>query len=746
MTQAIATRQSSDVRRCLTRGTLAFLVASTVLTPMARAEDIVFNTDLGTFTVNGMPATSYGGVAITNGGVSASDNSRQFLVHGDLSLKGNLFTTAPADTLTAVGSRPLNLQVGNNFNVGLGATVNVSAQGRAAGVGGGTGGFGGAAGAGGAEATGFGALGGSGGSGGHTEVISILGIPISTLHEPDSGRGGRDGGFNRGNAGGGGAAGTAGGTGVNAAGGGGSAAASVAGAPGGGGTTGGGSGNLGGGRGSDGFLAGIFPIPASNGGGGGNGFNGGNGHAGSSVTFAAPRPGAGSNVAAVATALTGGGGGAGGSGGGGGGSGASGTSGGGGGGGGGGGYFATLPPFSVAGGDGGHGGDGGNGGVGGQGGTGGQGGDGGAGGGAILIQARGAVTMAGQVLSQGGAATGGTAGSGGGAGGAGAAGLPGQAGRAGDGPFSGSGGTGGNGGSGGTGGNGGAGGSASGGGGGSGGTVKILSSAAFSIFGGSIDTSGGTGGANPVGAPSPAGGMGRVVIGTTASNSSLVVSNASQVDASAEAPMAANPYAGPTVLGFAPQTPLVAPGMFSGLSMVGGANSFGLLPISALDDPNLAADIAGAPSGSSSFIDLSPVGPRGFANTIPGYEYLTFVNFGTTSLDLPELMGVGLQSFGFADDIAFGGDGLAHLLTELAPGQVFVALVPDLGDTLSNYGFGHGGRTFGGSFNSSGVAYDNIDASAVPEPHSLALLGAGMAGIGLVRRRRGAQSLPGTNM
>jgi hypothetical protein len=133
-------RHSFRYVRSTGAGLLAALLASTALMPMASAADsIVFDTDTGTFTVNGVTASSIGGVSVTSAGANVfGDGAQQFVVHGDLTLNGGLFIAG--DSLTAVGSRPLDLVVGNNVNIGLNATISVSASGANAGAGGGGGG------------------------------------------------------------------------------------------------------------------------------------------------------------------------------------------------------------------------------------------------------------------------------------------------------------------------------------------------------------------------------------------------------------------------------------------------------------------------------------------------------------------------------------------------------------------------------------------------------------------------------
>ena len=83
----------------------------------AFAANVVFNTDTGIVTVDGVPTTGLNGTSFTT---SVSGNIRIWEFQGDL-------TIGAGDAMTGVGSRGASLQALNNANIAPGATINFSA-------------------------------------------------------------------------------------------------------------------------------------------------------------------------------------------------------------------------------------------------------------------------------------------------------------------------------------------------------------------------------------------------------------------------------------------------------------------------------------------------------------------------------------------------------------------------------------------------------------------------------------------
>jgi len=95
---------------------------------------------------------------------------------------------------------------------------------------------------------------------------------------------------------------------------------------------------------------------------------------------------------------------------------------------------------------------------------------------------------------------------------------------------------------------------------------------------------------------------------------------------------------------------------------------------------------------------------------------------------------------GFFADFLFAGN-TSELTLTLANGDTTMIQVPGPGDSLEPFGFiSTGGAIMSIEFSNTvndGFYIDNISAGfAVPEPGTLALLGIGLAGMGLMRRRR----------
>ena len=110
-------------RRALLLGApLVMLLASP-----AFAANIVFDSNTGTFTVDGNPATQINGVTVVDGGVSGG--VRTFQVQGDL----NLLST---DVVSSTGSNGVSLFAGNNVSIAAGAQINIAAGTTGGGAGG----------------------------------------------------------------------------------------------------------------------------------------------------------------------------------------------------------------------------------------------------------------------------------------------------------------------------------------------------------------------------------------------------------------------------------------------------------------------------------------------------------------------------------------------------------------------------------------------------------------------------------
>ncbi len=676
---------------------------------------VTINTD--TFTITGDDADAnmaYGvpfTAVLTDGGAVA-----EFRIAGD-------FVVPAGDIILATGSnnRGVRLAVGNDAQIGAGATFEFSASATMSGPGGGIAGGGG----GGANAQAVGGTGGAGGAfggGGTGGSKGNRGIGSSSFSRGGSGgSGGLKGATGlagrtgvSGLAGLTGVASEAGGHGINGSGGGASVEGGSGGAPAGAQVSGGG----GGGRGNGGGGGSSSGGGGRGGSGGARGGYGGAGRAGlvGGDAAIAQNGFGGTSPGGDADLLVGGGGGSGGAGGGSGGSGGGGSGGGGGAGGGAGGDGVRVSyrcGWSTCyryfnGGNGGNGGVGRQGSGGGAGGTGGSsapggsGGDGGAGGGVIEVRAQGKLTVAGELRAAGGDGGSGASGavisngSGGGRPGNGTTGANGQGGapssggrsggsagggrannsgttggtgsyssaKGGGGGGGGGGGAGGRGGIGGTGGAGGEGGGGGNGGGGAGGTVSLRGS----VVDGSaakINTAGGSGGRT--------GGSGRFLLGSNIqSGFGGSVVGANQYNFGGE--RSANPLVSGN-----PLTPNV-PGL------VDGAEAYGLTTLAATDFTTI---ISSAPASAAAAIVLMDTGTGGFDNDFVGFDILFLINISqATPLSNPGL-GVNqavtsLLQGGYSREALFGGAGPVSL-GQLGGNEVYATLVPEAAATTATY-------------------------------------------------------------
>jgi hypothetical protein len=719
-----ARRRALSTRLALLPAVMAMLAGSAI----ASADDYRLDTDSGTLLLNGSLTTSINGSPFL--ALQSGSGYSTFAVAGDLVL--NQF-----DTFTIRGNNAARIHVGNNVSISPFATIDASAQGYIPGPGGGGSGFlnpgprGSPGGSGGGDhqppaapgngtgtqyvgplpVAGFGGGAGQGGAAGGVGSFAGLGLQGTA-----SGTDGRaitvgDNGLNGGR----GDDGYAGGSGV-------------------GNLYGRGAGGAGGARGQrglggdPGFATGFGQGGAGVGIGsaGNNGGNGSDGVTGSAGTNGQNGLGGGGGTnfdasLALTAGSAGGTGGAGGSGGGGGG----GSSGGGGGGGSGsGGSVIPILFIPVGGGGGGGGGAGGAGGRGGEGGAGGRGGVAGAGGGALEIVANGRIDFAGFISAVGGAAESGARG---GLGTAGAAGVLGQAGGLGgiaDTSLTGNGGNGGRGGDGASGSAGGNGGNGGAGGGGSGGTIRMLASVVAGRLGAYTNTDGGW---SPD--ANSRGGDGRVIVGHSVSADALQIVpfyGAGQLlNGNVLTPRSVNPFAGGTI------TPRIAPSDDATPSMVDGAQAFGLLPASVTGDAAIQAAIANAPAGATGMVIRFDAGPMGFANDwqmdssfgTQRFDMLVVVAFGQT-LPLATLNDTRLETFGYINEVEFGGTGEVQVLDSLHRGDVFATLVPEDYTFTSLSILGGGVRA---NLDNGGVMY-------IPAPSAAVL--AALAGVMSATRRR----------
>ncbi|MDV6029538.1 MAG: hypothetical protein F9B45_05410 [Phycisphaera sp. RhM] len=594
--------------------------------PAGGGNQVVINTDTLTIAGDDQEAYLFYGTpydfAVTAGVATIR-------VHGDLKI--------PGDAIQITGSRPLSIQAPNDVIISPQATFDASAVGTQTVAGGGVPGVVGAPGIAGdgmgiTTPGGTGGLGGEGGPGGSSgPTPGTPGLPGTAGKAGQPGTPGTSG--------------TAASPGTvgfkNAAGSGVAGQAGLAGAA--------------GSRGAAGIRGVGNGVAGGNGGTGGEGQPGVDGGTG----------GSGRNDVLGLEISAGGSGGSGGGGGGGGGGGAGGSGGGGSGGNGASSWTYGFGSY-LSGGDGG---DGGNGGIGassGDGGNGAVGGVGGAGGGAFEIVAAGRLIAANTdyVARGGDGVSGQSADLGTTAGTEDRQGTPGAS------VFQfPPGWTGGDGGVGGIGGRGGDGGDGGAGGGGAGGTVKLFGTV-VDVSGVDVDVAGGFGGAAGVND----GGEGRFIIGDNTVTEPADLTGLGNVT-----PLASEVYAGESSV-----NPFLdgdnSPNLYG---LVGGAEAFGLLDVSAED---LFADqirTSFAPDNASGLVVRTDTV---FGTDFIGYDLLLFADLTGVGLAHPQLGAEAplapLQLGGYLREEAFGGEG-DIVLSQLGPYEVYATLIPESVETVT---------------------------------------------------------------
>jgi hypothetical protein len=268
---------------------------------------------------------------------------------------------------------------------------------------------------------------------------------------------------------------------------------------------------------------------------------------------------------------------------------------------------------------------------------------------------------------------------------------------------------------------------------GGGGGMMMINGAVVQTAGIMVDVAGGTG--------SQTGGDGRLVV---ASNSAIDLRSSLVSGARVET------YAGrrdinPFIQGN-PATPFIP-------DLQGGAEAYGLLDGLTSTSAAIAPFLAGTPLGAAAGVLRLPDGPWGYADIVPGFDMLLFVNLSDQAL-LHPLLGIvpvgsepafftPLLLRGSARNPDFGGGG-AVTLDALAAHAIYALMIPE------------DGTEFNVGFNGQGVSALHIGLGApvfldkaaqpVPEPATLATLLSGLGLVVAVVRRRRPCASRGTTM
>jgi hypothetical protein len=127
--------------------------------------------------------------------------------------------------------------------------------------------------------------------------------------------------------------------------------------------------------------------------------------------------------------------------------------------------------------------------------------------------------------------------------------------------------------------------------------------------------------------------------------------------------------------------------------------------------------------GAHGFVDFSPMGGGIFSLQSFMFDYFT--------TDLDSVTVIGTKSGGGSVSQTFKTDGIPDLLGGASSYQTFA-----LNSTFTNLTSVRIDSGVANSTSVNGFFVDNIAVNSVPEPASIALMGAGLLCAGLVRRRR----------